>query len=578
MDAIADSAIREVWCIKSAQVGWTEILNNVIGYHVDQDPAPMLLVQPTLEMAEAWSKDRLAPMIRDTPALRTRIADPRSRDSGNTLLHKRFTGGHLTIAGANSPAGLASRPIRVALFDEVDRFPASAGAEGDPVSLGRKRTTTFWNRKVLGGSTPTIKGESRIESAFEGSDQRFYLVPCPLCGAFQRLVWAQVRWPDGCPHEAVYACVHCGGELGDADKAEMLARGEWKAARPFNGIAGFHISELYSPWVTWGEMAVAFLEAKRLPETLQTWINTALGETWEDKGEALEPSGLFARRESYTANSLPPGALLVTAGTDVQDDRLETTFWAWGEGEEAWRVAHVVLRGDPGQPELWGEHDVLLKRRFRTDDGRELAVESVCIDSGGHFTEQVYRYAAARKRFRVWAIKGIGGLGRLVWPRQPGRGSKVKVDVWLVGVDTVKDVLYGRLRKVADPGPGFIHFDADTTEGFVEQLTSETVVWRQSQGRKVRMFKPKSAGLRQEALDCFVYAYAALVGRGGADLLAGRSKRAHAAPVAAAPAEEPLIEAENNAPPPERRIESSAEAVRVVHRPRAQRSWMRDRF
>ena len=565
--------------MKSAQVGWTEILNNVIGFHVDQDPAPILLVQPTLEMAEAWSKDRLAPMIRDTPALRDRISDPRARDSGNTLLHKRFTGGHLTIAGANSPAGLASRPIRIALFDEVDRFPASAGAEGDPISLGRKRTTTFWNRKVLGGSTPTIKGESRIESAFEGSDQRHFWVPCTSCGTMQRLIWAQVRWPDGEPQSAVYACQHCSDELHDADKAKMIAAGEWRSAKPFNGIAGFHISELYSPWVTWGEMAASFLEAKRLPETLQTWINTCLGETWEDRGETVEAGDLFSRREPYTANSLPPGALIVTAGTDVQDDRLETTFWAWGVGEEAWRVEHVVLRGDPGQPDLWAEHDQILKKKLRTDDGRLLTVEAVCVDSGGHFTEQVYRYAAARKRNRVWAIKGFGGLGRLVWPKQPGRGAKVKVDVWLVGFDTVKDLLYGRLRKVTEAGPGFIHFDADTTEQFVDQLTSETVVWRQSQGRKVRMFKPKRTGTRQEALDCMVYAYAALIGRGGAELLTGRGKR-QAEPQSAEPVEQQPERLPERALErlPERAIESTPEATRVVHRPRAKGSWMRNRW
>ena len=285
MDAVADETVREIWVMKSAQVGWTEILNNVIGYHIHQDPAPMLLVQPTLEMAEAWSKDRLAPMVRDTPALAERIADPRSRDSGNTLLHKKFAGGHLTVAGANSPAGLASRPIRIVLFDEVDRYPASAGTEGDPISLGKKRAATFWNRKVLAGSTPTIKGSSRIESGFESGDQRFYHVPCVHCGELQRLVWSQVRWPDGQPELAVYACVACGAELTDADKPKMLRAGQWVASRESRGIASFHISELYSPWSTWADMAVAFVQAKKLPETLQTWINTSLGETFEERGD-----------------------------------------------------------------------------------------------------------------------------------------------------------------------------------------------------------------------------------------------------------------------------------------------------
>lgn len=557
MDAISDPSVKEVWVMKSAQVGWTELVNNCIGYHVDQDPAPMLLVQPTLEMAEAWSKDRLAPMIRDTPALQGKIADAKARDSGNTLLHKSFTGGRLTIAGANSPAGLASRPIRIVMFDEVDRFPVSAGTEGDPISLGVKRTRTFWNRKVLAGSTPTVKGSSRIEVGFEQSDQRYYFVPCPHCDEFQRLVWSQVRWPEGRPHEAVYVCQHCGVELTDADKPQMLARGEWRSSKPFDGVAGFHVSELYSPWSSWPEMATSFLKAKRLPETLQTWINTSLGETWEDAGEKLEAQGLLGRRESYTTNSLPPGVLLVTLGTDVQDDRLESTLWGWGVDEEAWRIEHVVLRGDPGGQALWKEHDELLRRRFRTDDGRELLIEACAIDSGGHYTEQVYRYCAARKRFRVWAIKGVGGPGKLAWPK---KASKAKVgQVWLIGVDTAKDVLYQRLKRISAPGPGYVHFDATTDEEWLEQLTSETVVYRVTNGRRVRLWRPRQTGIRQEALDCTVYAWCALQGRGGAQILQKRALR----PRSEAPEPQLPASVEREQPPPDfRRPQSTRARVR----------------
>jgi len=239
MDAIADDTVREIWVQKSSQIGWTEILGNVIGYHIDQDPAPILLVQPTLEMAEAWSKDRLAPMLRDTPCLHGKVADARARDSGNTLLHKQFPGGHVTMAGANSPAGLASRPIRILLFDEVDRFPASAGTEGDPISIGRKRAATFWNRKLLAGSTPTVKGSSRIETGFEGSDQRFFYVPCLHCGEFQRLVWANVRWEEGRPDTAAYCCQACGALIGDCDKLAMLRRGESGRRSPRPGSPAF---------------------------------------------------------------------------------------------------------------------------------------------------------------------------------------------------------------------------------------------------------------------------------------------------------------------------------------------------
>lgn len=539
MDAVTDPAVRELWIMKSAQVGYTEVIGNIVGYFVHQDPAPIMVVQPTMDAAEDWSRDRLAPMIRDTPVLRERISDERRRNSTNTLRHKTFPGGLLALAISNSPSSLASKPIRVAIFDEVDKYPTSARHAGDPVKLGSKRTTTFWNRKIVAGSTPTVKGSSRVEVGFELSDQRYYFVPCPHCGEFQRLVWPNVRWPDGQPERAVYVCPHCGAEIVDTQKQDMLLRGEWRSTKPFNGVAGFHISELYSPWSSWPAMARAFLEAKRLPETLQQFINESLGEAWEDAGEKLEPQGLLTRRESYTADSLPPGVLLLTLGTDVQDDRLESTVWGWGADEEAWRVEHIVLRGNPGSQALWAEHDELLRRRWHTDDGRELVIEACGVDSGGHFTEQVYRYCAARKRFRVWAVKGVGGTGKLAWPK---KASKAKVgQVWLVGVDTAKEVIYQRLKRVIEPGPGYLHFDATTDEEWLEQLTSETVIHRVSQGRRVRVWRPRQTGIRQEALDCTVYAWCVLQGRGGAELLRTRAKRASIAAetLAAHPTAEP---------------------------------------
>jgi len=561
MDAVADETVREIWVMKSAQVGWTEILNNVIGYHIHQDPAPMLLVQPTLEMAEAWSKDRLAPMVRDTPALAERIADPRARDSGNTLLHKKFAGGHLTVAGANSPAGLASRPIRIVLFDEVDRYPASAGTEGDPISLGKKRAATFWNRKVLAGSTPTIKGSSRIESGFESGDQRFYQVPCVHCGELQRLVWSQVRWPDGQPELAVYACVACGAELTDADKPEMLRAGEWRASRESRGIASFHISELYSPWSTWAVMAVAFVQAKKLPETLQTWINTSLGETFEERGDGVEAVGLAARREPYTAQSVPGGVVLLTVGVDVQDDRLEASVWGWGRDEESWLIEHQVLPGDPGSESLWADLDAFLSRPRAREDGRALNIEAGCIDSGGHFTQQVYAYAARRKARRLWAVKGAGGFGRLIFPKRAGRAGRTSAQLYIVGVDTAKDVFFGRLKRVVEPGAGYVHFPASVDEGYFEQLTSETLIWRVVQGRRVRSYKPRAAGARTEALDCAVYAYAAFIGRGGPMVLGARA--------GAAPAADAVAEV---AAPGQVQQVKTEPAAQVLRRPPARRS------
>ncbi len=509
MDAVNDPTIDTVIVMKSAQVGWTEILGNVVGYFVENDPCPILLIQPTLEMGEAWSKDRLAPMVRDTPALRGKIKDARSRDSGNTLLHKTFPGGHITIAGANSPAGLASRPIRVVLFDEVDRYPPSAGTEGDPVSLASKRTTTFWNRKKLMGSTPTIKGLSRIEAAYEGSDQRRYHVPCPHCDEPQALKWSQVQWPEGKPAEAYYVCEHCGSVITDHDKPEMLRRGEWVAANPHNGIAGFHINEIYSPWVTFGEMASNFVEAKRLPETLKTWVNTALAETWEERGETVDETGLLERREVFAAQ-VPSGAVLLVAGADIQGDRIEVEVLGLGPGFESWSVDYKTFYGDPSQhpskSELWKEFDEYLLSKFRHESGNDMRITAAGIDSGYH-TQQVYAFCKTRRARRVFAVKGVAGMGRPI-ASKPTRNNSAGVKVFPVGVDTVKELIYSRLR-VKEPGPGYCHFPADRDPVYFSQLTAEKLITKYIQGRPARAWVKKSAGARTEALDCRAYALAA---------------------------------------------------------------------
>lgn len=527
MDSVSDPDVAEVWVMKSAQIGWTEILGNVVGFHIDQDPAPILLVQPTLDIGEAWSKDRLAPMLRDTPALKNKVRDARARDSGNTLLHKQFPGGHITIGGANSPSGLASRPIRIVLFDEVDRYPVSAGSEGDPINLGKKRAATFWNRKVLAGSTPTIKGASRIEAGFNSSDQRYYFVPCPHCETKQRLVWSQVKWNEGDPDSAAYVCQHCGALILDAQKGEMLRRGEWRSTKPFDGIAGFHISELYSPWVTWASMVRSFLDAKKLPETLQTWINTSLGETWEQAASTIEPGSLLERREQYGPENIPEGVLLLTAGVDVQDDRVEVLLSGWGAAEENWPIEQKVFRGDPGKPALWLEVDEYLLQRFPTEDGRRLFIEAVAIDSGGHHTQAVYQFVVSRKRRRVWAIKGMGGPGKLAWPKKASRTAKSRAMVYVLGVDAIKGVLYGRLSKVLDPGPGYIHLPASADEEFVKQLTSEKAITKYVRGRSQVVWEPREKGIRQEVQDCWNYAYAAFLGRRGPDLLKRLARRVH---------------------------------------------------
>lgn len=540
MDAVNDPTVTDIVVMKSAQVGWTEVLGNVVGYFISQDPSPMLLIQPTLDMAQTWSKDRLAPMLRDTPALRGTVSDPKSKDSNNTILHKTFAGGHLSIAGANSAAGLASRPIRVLLCDEVDRYPPSAGSEGDPVNLARKRTTTFWNRKRLMGSTPTVKGTSRIEAAFESSDQRRYYVPCPHCDEMQPLKWAHVKWPDSHPEQAYYACEKCGAVITDADKPAMLAAGEWRSSMPFNGTAGFHLNELYSPWVSFGDMASMFVEAKKLPETLQTWVNTALGETWEDRGEQIDESGLLERRENY-GPAVPIDAVVLTAGVDIQDDRLEIEVVGWGAGYESWSAEYNVLHGDPAKPDIWQKLDDYLLTQFDHESGAKMRIVSACVDTGGHHTQAAYRFCKARYSRHVYAIKGMAGTGRPL-VRAPDRKSRASVRLFQIGVDTAKEMLYSRL-KIAEKGPGYCHFPAHYDADYFTKLTAEKVMTKYTRGFATRVWVKKTTSIRNEALDCRVYAMAALelsgvnIERAGARLAqrAERAKHEHAPAAIAEP-------------------------------------------
>lgn len=514
MDALGDATVETVVIMSSAQIGKTEIVNNVVGYHIHLDPAPILLLQPTLEMAEAWSKDRFAPMLRDTRALHGLVRDPRSRDSGNTLLHKRFPGGHITMAGANSPASLASRPIRLVLCDEVDRYPASAGAEGDPVSLARKRSTTFWNRKQLLTSTPTIKGASRIEAAYEQSDQRRYQVPCPHCGEYQVLKWQQVRWhtdpeKEGDekhqPATAVYVCEANGCIITDADKPAMLKAGRWVAEAPFKGTAGFHINELYSPWVTFAQMVAEFLKAKKLPETLKTWVNTSLGETWEEAGETVDADILLQRKESW-GDEAPEHAVVVTAGVDVQGDRIEIEVKGWGAGEESWSLDYKQFFGDPAQEQVWKELDTFLLRPIKSKTGLQLNIACTCIDSGGHHTQAVYEFCRSRAMRGVFAIKGMSQAGKPLVGR-PSRNNRHKLRFYPLGVDTAKEVIFSRLR-ISEPGPGYFHFPLERDREYFLQLTGEKQVTRFTKGAARREWvKTRS---RNEVLDCNVYALAAL--------------------------------------------------------------------
>lgn len=510
MDACSDPTVEDVVWMSSAQVGKTEVVNNIVGYHVDQDPSPILVLQPTQQMGEAWSKDRLAPMLRDTPALHGKVKDPRARDSGNTLLHKSFPGGHITISGANSAASLASRPIRVVLCDEVDRYPASAGTEGDPVGLAEKRTATFWNRKKIKVSTPTIKGASRIEAAFLASDQRFFYVPCPHCDHRQRLRWGHLKWENGDARTAAYCCEGCGTLIEERFKPAMLNAGEWRAHNTAARTVGFHLNALYSPWARWAELVAEWLEAQGNPERLKVFVNTVLGETWEEEGEKLDEDTLATRRETYAA-PVPMGAGLLTAAVDTQGDRLELKVKGWGKGEESWLVHFEQLWGDPAGDEVWTQLEALLVREWKHEGGAPLRIAACCIDSGGHHTEAVYRFVKPRQPRRVWATKGMSMPGRPLVGR-PSKANKHGVKLLPIGTDTAKDVVFARLR-INTPGPGYMHFPASCDEEYFRQLTAERVMTRFVKGRPVRRYE-KPAHRRNEALDLEVMNLAALISLG----------------------------------------------------------------
>jgi phage terminase large subunit GpA-like protein len=525
MDACSEPGIWMVVVASSAQVGKSEIILNRIGYVIDQHPGPVLCVQPTLEMAEAFSKDRLAPMLRDSPTLRSKVVDSRSRAkaSGNTLRHKQFPGGHLTFTGANSPSSMAMRPISEVLLDEIDRYPESAGSEGDPVELAIKRTATFHGRKVLMTSTPTHTA-GRIWRAYLAGDQRVYLVACPGCSARSRLVWADIVWDRGeadghMPETARWRCPECGNEFGESHRHPMLRDGLWQAtAKPqVRGCASFHLSQLYSGWVPWADTVEAFLRSKGDRHTLRVWTNTALGEPFEEEGDAAEAGSVLSRLEDW-GGTVPSAVLLVTAAVDVQDDRLEVQADGWGLSErgdgERFTLHHQQLWGDPADDLVWAElDDYLFGKKWATSDGHELTISLTLIDSGGHHTRRVYDYCSKRKSRRIYPIIGRAGSDKPLISspstrRAPKGGSQVQL--FTVGVDEGKTLVLSQLMR--EPGsPGYWHLpNAEwCSPEWAEQLTSEMCIteWRQGVARRVWRLKPGRK--RNEALDLAVYSTAA---------------------------------------------------------------------
>lgn len=522
MDTICDPRVERVVCMLASQVGKTELACNSVGFYMAHDPSPILVLQPTEQMAETWSRDRLAPMLRDTPALRGKVRDPRSRDSGNTTLHKNFPGGHVTMAGANSPASLAARPIRILFADEVDRYPASAGTEGDPLALARARTRTFWNRKIVELSSPTMTGSSRIESGYLASDRRRFWVPCPHCDEMQTLEWESVRWDGEDAASARYFCSHCGSGWTDQERWAAVRRGKWRAQAPFRGIAGFQLSELYSPWRRLAQTVGDFLEAKGRPERLKAWRNTSLGLSWQDAGEAPDWERLIERREAFTLGVVPAAAVALTAGVDNQNDRLEAAVWAWAGGFESWLVDTRVFPGHPGEAATWDALADYLGGDFPVEGGGTMRIERAGIDTGGLATTAIYsQLRRLRDPRRLIPMKGVEGWNKAAPVSAPtfvdvfenSRRIKRGLRLFTVATATLKADLYRRLWLTRGDGvgypPGWVHLPEAIEPEAVKQLVAEQLVTINDRRGFPKMEWRKLRD-RNEQLDMAVYARAAL--------------------------------------------------------------------
>jgi phage terminase large subunit GpA-like protein len=402
--------------MKAAQVGATEAGNNWIGFVIHQAPGPMLAVQPTVELAKRNSRQRIDPLIEESPDLRERVKPARSRDAGNTMLSKEFAGGILIMTGANSAVGLRSTPARYIFLDEVDAYPASADEEGDPVTLAEARSLTFAHRrKVFLVSTPTIRGLSRIEREYEASDQRRYFVPCPHCEAMQWLKFERLRWEKGRPETAEYHCEGCERPIAEHHKTRMLERGEWRATATAADptTVGYHLSALYSPvgWLSWQRIARAHEAARGSDEAMRAFRNTILGETWMETGEAPDWQRLADRRESWSPGTVPGAGLFLTAGADVQKDRIEVDVWAWGRGLESWLVDHLVFEGGPGDPACWQQLTDLLGRTWAHASGQTMTLARLAIDTG-YETSAVYAWSRQVGFAQVAPVKGVEGFTR----------------------------------------------------------------------------------------------------------------------------------------------------------------------
>lgn len=523
MDAFCDPDVKEVVVMSSAQVGKTTWIENVLGYHIHHDAAPVMILFPTLDLAETFSKDRLAPMIRDTQAIRSRVVWAGARRGGNTLLHKNFFGGHVTLTGSNSPSSLASRPIRILLCDEVDRYEPSAGTEGDPLRLAVKRTTAFWNSRIGYFSTPGTTGKSRIAELYQDSDQRKYYIPCPHCGVKFVLLWDHLKWEEGEPatHEdgrpirrakdAWFECPDCGGRISDVERYRAVRAGEWRAHAPFHRRRGYWLWQGYSPWCSAIQTANEWLSALGRPEQERTVKNTVRGETYQESGEAPDWEVLRGRAEEYELGTIPDGVLFLTSGIDVQKDRIEMAVWGWGVGRERWLVDYIVLAGETAESKIWTQLDAAIGTTWTHPSGIDIGLSMTAIDAQ-HETTRVYDFARKHGPSRVIAVHGRDRGSALVWQsarldyRQDGKVIIKGFRPYNLNVSMCKTELYSLLRAGAS-AVGRVHVPRALPDEWFRQLCAEQLQTKYHKGyAKGEWVKLRE---RNEALDTANYARAA---------------------------------------------------------------------
>ena len=516
----ATSDTQKVVVIKGTQIGATEASSNLIGYFIHHAPCPIGFWQPTDNLAEKHAKQKLWKMREESPVLKERVADRRSKDGASTIREWSFPGGTLSIAGSNASASFRSSSYKVVILDDIDGFADDVEGEGSPIDLAINRADSFPDRKIYINSTPTVKGVSHIEAEYEVTDQREYYVPCPECNYKQALVWSNIIFEkDGLSiiGDVTYKCCNCGSLISENKKTWMLERGEWIPKYPERRHKGYKIPSLLSPlgWVSWADIAEEFLKAndrakKGDKRGLKKFVNTRLAEAFEEQGTQVELEYLEKRREYYEAD-VPDGVLVLTAGVDTQDNRLEAFIVGYGVGKESWAIEYRQLMGDTTQEDVWKQLDELLNRKWAFKDGRQIGISCVCIDSGGHSTSEVYKYCKPREHRRIFAVKGRGGAGVPLVGKY-SRSNKMNVALFPVGDDEGKTLVLSRLM-VDQEGENYCHFPRNKEKGFDTEyfkgLTSEKKVKKYVKGH-LKFEWIKQAGVHNEPLDCFKYSLAAL--------------------------------------------------------------------